>query len=215
MSFYLDLGTLLPEPSIFIFQGFQKLSEGEKTISAGEHKRWNRSRPKIKSVPISHGLCFFPQKYMCALHIYTFILAASFSEGFLARNKKNFSNALQSNPAALTMNVRQCWLCSQPGVIFLHVSFVVLLMTPTWQRGSQLDQLTTVFTGMGVQVQSKYFQICSIIYSGRHFSFDFTIASDTRNFQVFLLLKLTVNFRFAFSTNFSLPRVKKGVLNDA
>ena len=118
MSFYLDLGTLLPKLSIFIFQGFQKLSEGEKTISAGEHKRWNRSRPKIKSVPISHGLCFFPQKYMCALHIYTFIFAASFSEGFLAQNKKNFSNPLQSNPAALDMNVGQRWLCSQPGAIF-------------------------------------------------------------------------------------------------
>ena len=215
MSFYFDLGTLLPELNIFIFQGFQKLSEGEATISAGEHKRWNRSRPKLKSVPISHGLCFFPQKYMCALHIYTFIFAASFTEGFLAQNKKNFSNALQSNPAALDMNVGQRWLCSQPGVIFLHVSFVVLLMTPTWQRGSQLDQLTTVFTGMGVQVQSKYFQICSIIYSGRHFSFDFSIASDTRTFYALSLLKLTVNFRFAFSTNFSLPRVKKGVLNDA
>ena len=215
MNFYLNLGTFIPELSIFIFQGFQKPSEGEETISAGEHKRWNRSRPKIKSVPISHGLCFFPQKYMCALHIYTFIFAASFSEGFLAQNKKNFSNPLQSNPAALAMNVGQRWLCSQPGAIFLHVSFVVILMTPTWQRGSQLDQLTTVFTGMGVQVQSKYFQICSIIYSGRHFSFDFTIASDTRIFHVFLLLKLKVNFRFAFSTNFSLPRVKKGVLNDA
>ena len=70
MSFYLDLGTLLPELSIFIFQGFQKLSEGEETISAGEHKRWNRSRPKIKSVPISHGLCFSPQKYVCALLMY-------------------------------------------------------------------------------------------------------------------------------------------------
>ena len=155
----------------------------------------------------------FPPKSICALYIYTFIFAASFSEGFLAQNKKNFSNPLQSNQAALAMNVEQRWLCSQPGAIFLHVSFVVILMTPTWQRGSQLHQLMRVFTGMGVQVQSKYFQICSIIYSGRHFSF--TIASDTRNFQVFLLLKLTVNFRFAFSTNFSLPRVKKGVLNDA
>ena len=155
------------------------------------------------------GFVFSP-KSICALYIYTFIFAASFSEGFLAQNKKNFSNPLQSNPAALAMNVGQRWLCSQPGAIFLHVSFVVILMTPTWQRGSQLDQLTTVFTGMGVQVQSKYFQICSIIYSGRHFSFDFTIASDTRIFHVFLLLKLKVNFRFAFSTNFSLPRVKKG-----
>jgi len=215
MSFYLDLGTLQPELSIFNFQSFQKLSEGEETIGTGEHKRWKRSTLKLKSVLISHRLCFSTQKYMCALHIYSFILAASFSEGFLAQNKKNFSNALQSNPATLAMNVGQRWLCSQPGVIFLHVSFVVLLMTPTWQRGSQLDQLTTVFTGMGVQVQSKYFQICSIIYSGRHFSFDFTIASDTRIFHVFLLLKLKVNFRFAFSTNFSLPRVKKGVLNDA
>ena len=41
MSFYFDLGirTLLPELSIFIFQGFQKLqlSEGEETTSADEH----------------------------------------------------------------------------------------------------------------------------------------------------------------------------------
>ena len=215
MSFYLDLGTLQPELSTFNFQSFQKLSEGEETIGTGEHKRWKRSTLKLKSVLISHRLCFSTQKYMCALHIYTFILAASFSEGFLAQNKKNFSNALQSNPAALAMNVGQRWLCSQPGVIFLHVSFVVLLMTPTRQRGSQLDQLTTVFTGMGVQERSKHPKNCLIIYSGRHFSFDFSIASDTRNFHVFLLLKLTVNFRFAFSTNFSLPRVKKGVLSVA
>ena len=164
---------------------------------------------KMESVLISHGLCFFSQKYMCALHIYLHILAAGFSEEFLAQNKKNFSNAQQSNPAALAMNVGQHWLCSQPGVIFLHVSFVVLLMTPTWQRGSQLDQLTTVFTGMGVQVQSKYFQICSIIYSGRHFSFDFTIASDTRIFHVFLLLKLKVNFRFAYFPQISHYRESK------
>ena len=39
MSFYFYLGTLLPELSIFIFQGFQKLqlSEGEETTSADEH----------------------------------------------------------------------------------------------------------------------------------------------------------------------------------
>ena len=39
ISFYLDLGMLLPEQSIFIFQGFQKLqlSEGEETTSADEH----------------------------------------------------------------------------------------------------------------------------------------------------------------------------------
>ena len=38
-EFYFDLGTLLPELSIFIFQGFQKLqlSEGEETTSADEH----------------------------------------------------------------------------------------------------------------------------------------------------------------------------------
>ena len=72
MSFYLDLGTLQPELSIFIFQGFQKLSEDEETISAGEHKRWKRITLKLKSVLISHGLCLFSQKYMCALHIYIF-----------------------------------------------------------------------------------------------------------------------------------------------
>ena len=97
---------------------------------------------------------------MCALHIYLHILAAGFSEEFLAQNKKKFSNALQSNPAALVMNAGQRWHCSQPGVSFSHVSFVVLRnMNPTWQRGFQLDQLTTVFTGMGVQGQSRYFLI--------------------------------------------------------
>ena len=107
---------------------------------------------KIESVLISHGLCFFSQKYICALHIYLHILATSFSEEFLAQNKKKISNALQSNPAALVMNAGQRWHCSQPGVSFLHVSFVVLsYMNPKWQRGFQLDQLTTVFTGMGVQ----------------------------------------------------------------
>ena len=116
MSFYLDLGQ--PELSIFIFQSFQKLSEGEQTRGTGEHKCWKRSTLKLKSVLISHRLCFSTQKYMWALHIHTFIVAASFSEGFLAQNKKNFSNALQSNPAALAMNVGQRWLCSQPGVIF-------------------------------------------------------------------------------------------------
>ena len=81
---------------------------------------------KRESVLISHGLCFFSQKYMCALHIYLHILVAGFSEEFLAQNKKNFSNALQSNPAALVMNAGQRWHCSQPGVSFSHVSFVVL-----------------------------------------------------------------------------------------
>ena len=115
---------------------------------------------KRESVLISHGLCFFSQKYMCALHIYLHILAAGFSEEFLAQNKKNFSNALQSNPAALVMNAGQRWHCSQPGESFSHASFVVLsYMNPTWQRGVQLDQLTTVFTGMGVQGRSRYFLI--------------------------------------------------------
>ena len=73
MSFYFDLGTLLPELSIFIFQGFQKLqlSEGEETTSVDEYiataGKW--SRLKLKRVLISHGLRFSPQKYLCALHI--------------------------------------------------------------------------------------------------------------------------------------------------
>ena len=153
---------------------------------------------------------FFPKKYMCTLHIYTFIFAASISEGFLAQNKKNFSNALQSNPATLAMNVGQRWLCSQPGAIFLHVSFVVILMTPTWQRGSQLDQLTTVFTGMGVQVQSKYFQICSIIYSGRYFSFDFTIASDTRNFHALSFVEVDCELSFCIFLKLLITESQKG-----
>ena len=33
--------------------------------------------------------------------------------------------------------------------------------------------------------------------------------------KAFLLLKLTVNFHFAFFAGLALPRVKKGVLNDA
>ena len=153
---------------------------------------------------------------MCALHIYTFIVAASFSEGFLAQNKKNFSNALQSNPATLAIKVGQRWLCSQPGVIFLHVSCVVLLiMTPTWQRGSQLDQLTTVFTGMGVQERSKYLQICIIIYCGRHFSFDFSIASDTRNFHAFSFVEVDCELSFCIFLKLLITESQKGVLNDA
>ena len=75
MSFYLNLGTLIPELSIFIFQGFQKLSEGEETISAGEHKRWNRSRPKIKRVPIYKpwALFFPPKVYVRFTYIYLHI----------------------------------------------------------------------------------------------------------------------------------------------
>ena len=97
---------------------------------------------------------------MCALHVYLHILVAGFLEEFLAQNIKNFSNALQSNPAALVMNAGQRWHCSQPGVSFSHVSFVVRsYMNPTWQRGVQLHQLTTVFTGMGVQGRSRYFLI--------------------------------------------------------
>ena len=105
--------------------------------------------------------------YMCALHIYLHILAAGFSEEFLAQNKKNFSNALQRNPAALVMNAGQRWHCLQPGVSFSRVSFVVRsYMNPTWQRGFQFDQLTTVFTGMGVQGRSRYFLIYFDNYSG-------------------------------------------------
>ena len=79
MSFYFDLGTLLPELSIFIFQGFQKLSEGEVTISAGEHKRWNRSRPKIKSVLVN----IYIYIYICSLFeapitIYFFVAAKTY-----------------------------------------------------------------------------------------------------------------------------------------
>ena len=219
MSFYQDLRMLLPKLSIFIFQGLLKLSEGEETISAGEHKRWNRSRPKIKSVPISYGLCFFPQKYMCALHIYTFIFAASFSEGFLAQNTKNFSNALQSNPAALVMNAGQRWHCSQPGVSFSHASFVVLsYMNPTWQRGVQLDQLTTVFTGMGVQGRSRYFLI---YFDNLQRMIGISVSTlqlpaIRATFQSFSVVEVdVVNFHFAFFAGLALPRVKKGVLNDA
>ena len=100
------------------------------------------------------------------------------------------------------MNVGQRWLCSQPGVIFLHVSFVVLLMTPTWQRGSQLDQLTTVFTGMGVQQQSNYFFKFALSFTAEDTSLStFQLPAIHAISMLFLLLKLTVNFHFAFSTN--------------
>ena len=45
-----------------ILQGFQKLSVGEETIRAGEHKRWKQSRLKLKSVLII---------YMSLLLLYT------------------------------------------------------------------------------------------------------------------------------------------------
>ena len=149
---------------------------------------------------------------MCALHIYLLILAAGFSEEFLAQNKKNFSNALQSNPAAFVMNAGQRWHCSQPGVSFSHVSFVVLRnMNPTWQRGFQLDQLTTVFTGMGLQERSKHLQICS----GRHFSFDFSIASDTHNFHALSFVEVDSELSFCIFHKFLITESQKGVLNDA
>ena len=68
---------------------------------------------------------FSPKKYMRTLHLYLHNFRAGFSEEFLAQNKKNFPNALQSNPAALVMNAGQRWHCLQPGVSFSHVSFVV------------------------------------------------------------------------------------------
>ena len=73
MSIYLDFGTLLPELSSFIFQRFQKLSESEETMGTSEHKHWKCSMLKLKSILISHRLCFPPQKYMCILHIYLHI----------------------------------------------------------------------------------------------------------------------------------------------
>jgi len=156
----------------------------------------------------------FPPKSICALYIYTFILAASFSEGFLAQNKKNFSNALRSNPAALAMNVGQRWLCLQPGAIFLHVSFVVILMTPTWQRGSQLDQLTTVFTGMGVQAQSKYFQTCPMIYIGR-LLFRLFNCQQYAQFPCRSFLEVDSELLFCIFHKFHITESQKGVLNDA
>ena len=148
---------------------------------------------------------------MCALHIYLHILAAGFSEEFLAQNKKKFSNALQSNPAALVMNAGQRWHCSQPGVSFSHASFVVLsYMNPTWQRGDQLHQLTTVFTGMGVQERSKYLQICIIIYSGQHFSFNFSIASDTRNFHALSFVEVDCELSFCIFLKLLITKSQKG-----
>ena len=217
MSFYLDLGTLQPELSIFNFQSFQKLSEGEETIGTGEQKRWKRSTLKLKSVLISHRLCFSTQKYMCALHIYTFILAASFSEGFLAQYKNNFSNPLKSNPSALAMNVGQRWLCLQPGAIFLHVSFVVILMTPTWQRGSQLDQLTTVFTGMGVQGRSGYFLI---YFDNLQRMIGISVSTHQlpairATFQSFSVVEVDSELSFCISRRFGITESQKGVLTDA
>jgi len=156
---------------------------------------------------------------MCALHIYLHILAAGFSEEFLAQNKKNFSNALQSNPAALVMNAGQRWHCSQPGVSFSHVSFVVRsYMNPTWQRGVQLDQLTTVFTGMGVQGRSRYFLI---YFDNLQRMIGISVSTlqlpaIRATFQSFSVVEVdVVNFHFAFFAGLALPRVKKGVLNDA
>ena len=118
---------------------------------------------------------------------------------------------MKSNPAALVMNAGQRWHCSQPGVSFSHVSFVVLsYMNPTWQRGFQLDQSTTVFTGMGVQERSKYLQICIIIYNGRHFSFDFSIASDTRNFHALSFVEVDSVLSFCIFRRFGITESQKG-----
>ena len=52
-----------------ILQGFQKLSEGEETISAGEHKCWKRSRLKLKRVLMCKPWALFFPKSICALYI--------------------------------------------------------------------------------------------------------------------------------------------------
>ena len=174
---------------------------------------------KMESVLISHGLCFFSQKYMCALHIYLHILASGFLEEFLAQNKKKFSNALQSNPAALVMNAGQCWHCSQPGVSFSHASFVVLsYMNPTWQRGVQLDQLTTVFTGMGVQGRSRYFLI---YFDNLQRMIGISVSTlqlpaIRATFQSFSVVEVDSELSFCICRRFGITESQReGVLNDA
>ena len=150
---------------------------------------------------------------MCALHIYLHILAADFSEEFLAQNKKNFSNALQSIPAALVMNAGQHWHCLQPGVSFSHVSFVVRsYMNPTWQRGVQLDQLTTVFSGMGVQGRSRYF----LIYFD-NLQWMIGISVSTRQlpaigatFQSFFVVEVDSELSFCIFRRFGITESQKG-----
>ena len=105
MSFYLDLGTLLPKLNIFIFQGLLKLSEGEETIKYW----WTQKLEYVEDEKCSYKprtLFFLPKVYVRFTYISPHF-SSWFFEEFLAQNKKNFSNALQSNPAALVMNAGQ------------------------------------------------------------------------------------------------------------
>ena len=69
MRFYLDLGMLLPKLSIFTFQGFLKLSEGEETIKCW----WAQKLEYVKGRKCSYKprTLFFP-KSICAIYIYIY-----------------------------------------------------------------------------------------------------------------------------------------------
>ena len=67
---------------------------------------------------------------------------------------------------------------------------------------------------MGVQERSKYLQICIIIYKGRHFSFDFSIASDTRNSHALSFVEVDSELSFYIFHKFLITESQKGVLSD-
>ena len=63
MSFYRDLGTLLPKMSIFIFQGLLKLSEGEETLKCW----WTQKLEYVEEGKCSYKprtLFFLPKVYV-------------------------------------------------------------------------------------------------------------------------------------------------------
>jgi len=111
------------------------------------------------------------------------------------------------------INAGQGWHCSQPGVSFSHVSFVVLRnMNPTWQRGFQLDQLTTVFTGMGVQGRSGYFLI---YFDNLQRMIGISVSTHQlpairATFQSFSVVEVDSELSFCISRRFGITESQKG-----
>ena len=68
MSFYLDLGTLLPELNIFIFQGLLKLSECVATFRAHLlHPYEDSYYPNYAMVKVPSNLCHAKRGCACNL----------------------------------------------------------------------------------------------------------------------------------------------------
>ena len=112
------------------------------------------------------------------------------------------------------MNAGQHWHCLQPGVSFSHVCFVVLRnMNPTWQRGFQLDQLTTVFTGMGVQGRSRYFLFIYFDNLQRMIGISVStlqLPAIRATFQSFSVVEVDSELSFCIFRRFGITESQKG-----